>query len=274
MDDGLKIVLSPVQLAATLSDATVTEAETWSNRILGGIGVVMGAAELAGATALCIVPEPTGLTKAGCVVVGAHSMDTINTAANQMINGRDVRTATYQLAVKTAQELGADNDTAYNIGFTVDIAVPAGFSLTIGAARILSVRAGRIRLQVHESNTGIKPGGHVLEKHIGKSEAELRQRLKQQTWLQGSSTFYNARIAEETISRALKFNALYIKSWAKTATPNSSLRIDFFAGKDVGFGLRSASGNVIKSAKIRVILRCEQYNSMPYYVLTAFPSLD
>lgn len=36
MDDGIKIAMSPVQLAAALSDKTVTEAETMSNRLLGG----------------------------------------------------------------------------------------------------------------------------------------------------------------------------------------------------------------------------------------------
>ncbi|ERT14731.1 hypothetical protein [Photorhabdus temperata] len=35
-ENGLRIVFSPVQLAAVLSDNTVTEEETWSNRILGG----------------------------------------------------------------------------------------------------------------------------------------------------------------------------------------------------------------------------------------------
>ncbi|WP_323837611.1 hypothetical protein [Photorhabdus africana] len=38
-ENGLRIVLSPVQLAAILSDNTITEEETWSNRILGGAGL-------------------------------------------------------------------------------------------------------------------------------------------------------------------------------------------------------------------------------------------
>lgn len=43
MDDGgMRIVMSPVQLAAVLSDKTVTEAETLSNRLLGGLGVLLG----------------------------------------------------------------------------------------------------------------------------------------------------------------------------------------------------------------------------------------
>lgn len=93
-EGGMVVVMSPVQLAAVLSDKSVTEAETLSNRLLGGLGVLLGAVEMAGATALCIAPEPTGLTKAGCVVVGAHSLDAVQSAARQVITGRDTRSAT------------------------------------------------------------------------------------------------------------------------------------------------------------------------------------
>ena len=41
MSDGLQVVMSPVQLAAVMSDKTVTEAETLQNRLLGGLGVAM-----------------------------------------------------------------------------------------------------------------------------------------------------------------------------------------------------------------------------------------
>lgn len=51
MDDGIKVVMSPIQLAAALSDKSVTEGETFSNRLYGGLGLIMGALELAGATA-------------------------------------------------------------------------------------------------------------------------------------------------------------------------------------------------------------------------------
>ena len=169
MDDGLKIVLSPVQLAAALSDKSVTESETISNRLMGGLGLVMGTLELAGATALCMAPEPTGLTKAACIIVGAHSMDSINTAANQVLSGKNVRSATYRAAIEMAKQFGADEDTAWKIGLTVDVGVPITFSLGLGAARIAAVRVGRIKLIEHESVSGLKPGGHTLLKHIGKS---------------------------------------------------------------------------------------------------------
>lgn len=36
-ESGMTVVMSPVQLAAVLSDKSVTEAETLSNRLLGGL---------------------------------------------------------------------------------------------------------------------------------------------------------------------------------------------------------------------------------------------
>lgn len=59
MEDGLTIALSPVQLTAVLSPHTVTEAEAFSNRLLGGLELALGTVELMGATALCLAPDPT-----------------------------------------------------------------------------------------------------------------------------------------------------------------------------------------------------------------------
>lgn len=86
-EDELRIALSPVQLAAVLSDESVTEGETLSNRLLGGLGLAGGVVELMGAGVLCYAPDPTFITKVGCVVVGTHSLDSIKAASNQMIPG-------------------------------------------------------------------------------------------------------------------------------------------------------------------------------------------
>jgi len=41
-EQGLRIALSPVQLAAVLSDRSVSEGESASNRISGGLGLAGG----------------------------------------------------------------------------------------------------------------------------------------------------------------------------------------------------------------------------------------
>jgi hypothetical protein len=271
-ESGMAVVMSPVQLAAVLSDKSVTEAETLSNRLLGGLGVLLGAVEMAGAMALCIAPEPTGLTKAGCVVVGAHSLDAIQSAARQAITGQDTRSATYELTVRAAKELGADENTALNIGMTVDIAVPLGFAAAIGAARVAAVKAGRIKLIQHESVTGLKPGGHTLANHVGKTDNELLARFEQNKRLIMSSTFKNLNVAESVISRAIYYNRANIKSLLGGGNRGGRLTIVYPAGQEIGYGFSRGSTQRISMRSVRIVIELKEYNGKPYYILTAFPT--
>ncbi|WP_350305693.1 RNase A-like domain-containing protein [Photorhabdus viridis] len=268
-ENGLRIVLSPVQLAAVLSDNTITEEETWSNRILGGAGLAAGVVELIGAGGLCLVPDPTTLTKAACVIVGAHSLDVMNASASQIITGRETMTETYREAVDLAKEFGADDYTASEIGLTVDIAVPLSFASIVGAVRVASVRVGRIKLVEHESETGLKPGGHTLAKHVGLSEQELRARL---LTISRASTFYNQDVAEQVISKALKANSIHLENWAKYALPEGiTAPIEYVSSTSIGFGITRGSRYIDKLYKVKVILKYSEYNGQPYYILTAFP---
>ncbi|MEW6483619.1 MAG: RNase A-like domain-containing protein [Pseudomonadota bacterium] len=275
MDDGIKIVISPVQLAAVLTDSSVTDGETLSNRLYGGLGLVMGTLELAGASALCMVPEPTGLTKAACVVIGAHSMDSINTAV-RVFSGQNVQSATFRLAVAMAKKFGADDDTAWNIGLTVDVGVPVAFSLGLGAVRIVSVRVGRIQLIQHESAPGGKPGGHTISRHVAKTQEELAKRLERTEHLIRKpdmvSSFSNINLAEKSIANALKVNKEWIKIWASRQTRHN-LIITYDTGKVIGYSLFRGSDKLIYTTKVKVVLKYETYNDKPYYILTAFPGI-
>ncbi len=270
-ENGLCIVLSPVQLAAILSDNTITEEETWSNRILGGAGLAAGVVELIGAGALCLAPDPSTLTKAACVIIGAHSLDVMNASASQVITGRETTTETYREAVNLAKEFGADDYTASEIGLTVDIAVPLSFASMVGAVRVASVRVGRIKLIEHESPTGLKPGGHTLAKHVGLSEQELRERLENNKTISRASTFYNQEVAEQVISEALKANRIHLENWAKYVPPTVSAPIEYISSTSIGFGVTKGSKYVEKLYKVRVVLKYSEYNGKPFYILTAFP---
>lgn len=269
MDDVLQIALTPVQVAAVLSEKSVTESETLSNRLYGSLDLVLSSIELAGAASMCMVPEPTGLTKAACITVGAHSMDSIKTAIDRIITGLNTRTATYRAAVALAKRFGAEDGTAWKIGSTVDIAVPLGFSTALGAARVISVRAGRIRLNLHESATGLKPGGHTIRNHIGKSREELLARLTANKSLTAAGSFTNINVAERAITLALRANSARIKSWGYY--PVRKLEIDFVTGYKVGSYIRMGSTELISTSKLRIVLEYKPYNGKPYYILTAFP---
>jgi hypothetical protein len=39
---------------------------------------------------------------------------------------------------------------------------------------------------------------------------------------------------------------------------------------DIGYGLQRGGDKLIKLNKVKVVMRCEKYNGMPYYVLTSY----
>lgn len=272
-EEGVRIVLSPVQLAALFSDHSVSEGETFSNRLYGGLGLAGGIVELFGAGAMCIVPEPTMLTKAGCVVVGTHGLDTVQASTRQIWTGRNTNTDTYNSVVSLAQTLGADKNTAVKVGFTVDLAIPLAFSFAIGAQRVIAIRSGRIKLTEHESPAVSNAAGHTIERHVGKTAEELYERLEKSPRLKSSSSFKNTRDAEVIISKILIYNKNMISVWVKNIPPGMKAKtvLNGSFARQTGISVSRGSSEVKACYKVRIVLKFEYWNGKPYFILTAYP---
>lgn len=269
----VRMILSPVQLAAVLSDASISEGETLSNRLWGGLGVVGGVVEMFGAGVLCAIPEPTTLSKIGCVVVGVHSLDTVQASARQVWTGRQISTDTYNSAVALAEGLGADTDTATKVGMTVDLAIPIAFSLAVGAVRVSAIRGGRIRLAEHESVNGMHPGGHTLERHVGKTTEELLARLERRPKLPATSTFKSLEQAEILTTKTLKAHKYEIEMWVKNAPRGIPLRkkISMHFSTPTGIVVRRGSTQARDCYRVEIWLEMTNYNGKPYFILTSMP---
>jgi hypothetical protein len=278
MDDeveGMTIALTPVQMAAVLGDQEVPESASLSNRLWGTVGLVGGVVELVGAGVLCLAPEPTMVSKAGCVVLGVHGFDTLATSGRQVWTGVPQRTATAVTATSAAEALGASRETAEGIGLAVDVAVPLAVTAGLGAARIVSVmRGGRIRLVQHEAAAGTRLGGHTMARHVGQTDAQLLARVRTPTrpGPKAVSTFSDLAIAERAISETLRANAAAVKAWSRTAAAGSkSPEIEHVVGYVVGRGVQFGSTAVNDLSGVRIILKMESYNGKPFYILTAYP---
>ncbi|HAT23722.1 MAG: RNase A-like domain-containing protein [Pantoea sp.] len=266
-DEGLTLALSPVQIAAIVRRNTISEGETLSNRLWGGLGVVSGVAEIFGAGVLCIVPEPTMITKAGCVVVGAHSLDTLNASLKQVWTGRKTETATAQLIEMAAGELAADPATAYKVAVAVDLAVPFIFASAAGAARVGTVYSGRIRLMDHEGGTL----GHTIARHVGQTDEQMIARLVAPRAPSRASTFYNIKHAELLISEALSVKSHQIESALKYMQPGSRLGLDHRFHIPVGRYIDKGTTVVKKAYALRIIIEAMQFGDKTYYLVTAYP---
>ena len=267
-EEGVSIAISPVQIAAILHKKTLSEGETWSNRLWGGLGIVGGVVESFGAGVLCVVPEPTMLSKAGCVVVGAHSLDTIRTSLNQVITGRESQTATAQLAKLAAEQLGADSATAYKVGVTVDLLVPLAFASAAGAARVASVYSGRIRLAEHEGGAL----GHTIARHVSLSPAQLIARFSNPRSLKISSTFKNLKTAELVTSEVLSIKKSQLAFALKYSHARTTLVYAHRFWFPIGTYVEKGSTVVKKAYGVRLVIRPTTYGGKLYYIVTAFPT--
>ncbi|MCC8395497.1 hypothetical protein LJ656_23195 [Paraburkholderia sp. MMS20-SJTR3] len=269
--DGLRIVLSAPQLAAVLARQSISQTEMLTNRLWGGLQVVGGVLEMVGAAALCVLPDPTMASKAGCIVFGAHGSDTAAAGLRQVWTGYDSFTLTQQGTSKLAQAMKAGPEMANHIAVSLDLMVPFGFAGSIKAARAASITRGRIDLHLHEAKAA-QPnlGGHTLRKHVGKDEAWLRARLKREPKRDVVSSFTNLHAAEHAISETLRANAALIEAWAQTANRRTPKRVIKVVSGDIGYGLTRKTGKLTPMNEVVVTLKYETYNGMPYYILTAF----
>jgi hypothetical protein len=268
--DGVRVVLSAPQLAAVLSRQSISQAEMMSNRLWDGLQILGGVLEMAGASVLCVAPEPTGLSKVGCVAFGVHGADTAAAGIHQIWTGFDTATLTYQGASKLAEVMKAPPEMADHIGLSLDLGVSFGVAGMMKAARVSSVRMGRISLMQHEAMPGSRIGGHTLLKHVGKTEAQMRARLAAEPKRSVVPSFTNQQAAEWAISEAMNANATLIKSWANSAGSYSRFDFIFDVGRNVGCGVVRESGTVVPMSKVKIILKYQKYNGMPYYILTSY----
>ncbi len=187
MEEGLDIVLTPLQFAAILENDSIEESSSWTNRFWGAATVAGGALELVGSAVLLLTPEPTTITKIAGGALAVHGADTTSSGIMQVVSGRTHTTLTSQAVAAAAVVLGADPQTAGNVGFAVDVAVPliAGFA---GVARAIAIRRGAISLAAEEA-----AGGHTIARHVGRTEGQLRSRLAQQPTIPAASTFRPCR---------------------------------------------------------------------------------
>ncbi|WP_329601743.1 RNase A-like domain-containing protein [Paraburkholderia antibiotica] len=113
----------------------------------------------------------------------------------------------------------------------------------------------------------------TLLKHVGKDEAWLRQRLKDEPWIRAATLFKDQKTAENAISEVLIAEAARVRTWARSSSMNVPLRLTKHVSGDVGYGVVRKTDELVEGNKVLVILRGERYNGMPYYILTAFIDL-
>jgi len=114
-------------------------------------------------------------------------------------------------------------------------------------------------------------GGHTLRKHVGRSDAELRERLEKEPNIAAASTYTDRVTAEKAIGLALEQNRAKVQRWLARSGGHPNQVLDYSTDGDhpVGRTLRRGQESSQPCSHALVVLRWSGDDH--YYVLTSYP---
>lgn len=114
-------------------------------------------------------------------------------------------------------------------------------------------------------------GGHTLERHVGRSDAELAARLAREPNLRTASSFLDRATAERVVAATLAEAAPRIARWRERGPRRPNLALDHRGDPAASLGrtMRRSERESRPAFGARVVLRAA---GSDFYVLTAYPT--
>ena len=120
-------------------------------------------------------------------------------------------------------------------------------------------------LRAHEN-----AGGHLIERHVGKTDTELSSRLSSQTNISAASSFPDRATAKRAVSSALDTNSTNITSFLNGS--NNRLVINHDVGTPVGNVMTRGSTASVPSSNVRIVVQRDPNMATGYRIVTGFPT--
>jgi hypothetical protein len=114
-------------------------------------------------------------------------------------------------------------------------------------------------------------GGHTLARHVGRTDDELRERLRREPNIAAASTYPDRQTAERVIAETLSRSSRRVETWRARTGSRPNLALDYRGepGQPIGRSLRRGDSRVRACADAVVVLRWHD-SGLPY-VLTSYP---
>jgi filamentous hemagglutinin len=119
-------------------------------------------------------------------------------------------------------------------------------------------------LQVYED-----AGGHLIERHVGMSDADLANRLATSN-VSSASTFTDRASAETAVSAAIDSNRSAIQDYL-AGNSNGYLAIEYVAPTPVGTSLSRGATNSVPVNNVRVVITKDPTMPTGYRIVTGYP---
>jgi len=112
-------------------------------------------------------------------------------------------------------------------------------------------------------------GGHTLDRHVGRTDGELQERLERERNISAASTWTDRGTAEEVVAEALRAEHRRMESWMRRGERRSNLALHYDAGRVIGRSLRRGESQAVPCTSAVIVLKTSGPGS--FYVLTTYP---
>ena len=114
-------------------------------------------------------------------------------------------------------------------------------------------------------------GGHTLRKHVGRTDAELRERLQRERHISAASTWTDRESAEAAVGAALARQGNKILPWLARESGHPNLVLDYDGDPTRPFGRTMRRGDDSSQPCAHAIIVLKWDGPTSYHVLTAYP---
>jgi hypothetical protein len=112
-------------------------------------------------------------------------------------------------------------------------------------------------------------GGHVLKKHVGRTDHQLQERLQHDRYISGASTYADRNTAEQAIGNAIAQSQAKIQGWLARNGGHPNLVLDYDSDSPIGRTMNRGDSESHPCSHAIVVLKYAGPGE--YYVLTSYP---
>ena len=122
----------------------------------------------------------------------------------------------------------------------------------------------------HDLSADEAMGGHTLARHVGKTDDELRERLRREPDISSASTYADRATAEAVVGEALSSAPRSFDSWRHRAGRRANFVMHFGAHRVIGRSMRRGRVEATPCEDALIVVRWDERRQR-FYVLTSYP---
>lgn len=134
-----------------------------------------------------------------------------------------------------------------------------------------AARADRLASPARDLSQDEAAGGHILRKHVGQTDDQLRQRLEREPRITGASTYTDRPTAEKAVGTAIAASQDRIQRWLRRSGGHPNLVLDYDSDAPIGRTMNRNRGESQSRPCAHALVVLKYSGPGQYYVLTSYP---